>query len=1134
MKRFVLLIVSVSISLLLWAGPSDACIIKVEKTVKGLGIYAASNNVYVRNGSSSDTKYYVFVTDTIVDIICDDSFEINLRGGHQEGKVTCWSQKDGEPAKQDRSAKHQLAPTKRRNWLKFNSMDVSTQVDMTIVDETGNTIKINIRKCCGWIGKRMSICSHISGAKEDNNNFSYQGDSLIIPPIRLNKDDKLLKFTLSKNNQKMVVNKVLIDGDEMPFTVYYDKTDPRNNDDIMYDTEIVVDSLLNKELPSGHHIISYVCTVLTQEGPKDIMAYVPIEVQNEEKSLSWYYQLGVGLLGIIILFVVVSFFVRKRRKSKIIVHKKIDKLIKTKSGIVEFKADFNYHKQYENLQCVCSKLLFGQELPLGKAVEKFLASYGAVESNHQAKFVYEYIVNFDSDQKSKYLCYNIEKKVLKGQTISGSECWKIIYDVVGKKVLELSDVFVPSEVEELKSLIDNAFPNMVMNSQTLTIEYFKNGYNNKKEYNKKEYNISHNIEKFNEQFKKLCGYDESSSSIILDKSTKDGIKETKQIPQNGISNDKENQNGVPTLKETTTEESRIIMPDEEILNLLKTQFETDDKKEIIQKLKKQKELKKEVVNSIISQWNETHPENVVDRNQMNIDSLFKKISNGYIYSTGKSQLEQLLNEYKVEYDLETISATIIRELHDCIYNRGLQDGALSVQRTPNPNNNQIQAFLREKKRLVDDIANLTRDKKILQSAMDKLKQDYTILEEDNAKQVSLVEKQMKKITELESLINTQSQEHVAKLEGQISDLNNEIQVAEDTINKKNAEIIAEKKNVESITKKKAELEDRYNKVSTQLNEVEGKHQAEINKLKESHKEAHLMQKAKYEQQIADINAEITQTIEENEAKLNKQKTDYEGKLNHQQTEHELAMQQLKDKQAKDISVLNANHKVEIDKLNATIKDLGVSVNVGRDEMIKNADHLLEAISADIVLIEKSVDAVVNQSPIFVNSINNILTEILRTREEFDEAKTGDWSKPDKLQAQVIQDMQDIFINALNRTGWMNNLARLLSYSRLPKLHDGFDLPAELEAHGISTAILERIYSNMVSLLGIADMGILVPAVLANDFDKDNYEYKNGDTWIDRFFPEVSTRNYKGKVFDIVQVGYTIDGVTEKKPVVQYN
>lgn len=1087
MKRFVLLIVSVSISLLLWAVPSDTCKIKVEKTVNGLGIYAASNNVYVRNGSISDKKYYVFVTDTIVDIICDDSLEINLRGGHQEGKVTCWSQKDGGPTKQDRSAKHQLAPTKRRNWLKFNSMDVSTQVDMTIVDETGNTIKINIRKCCGWVGKRMSICYHISGVKENKNNFSYQGDSLTIPPIKLNKDDKLLKFTLSKNNQKMVVNKVLIDGDETPFTVYYNKTNTSNIDDIMYDTEIVVDSILNKELPGGHHILSYVCTVLTQEGPKDIMVYVPIDVQNEEIFLSSYYQLGLGLLGLI-LFVVVVFFIRNRRKPQIIANKKIERFINTECGIVKFKADLNYHKEYENLQSECSKLLFGQELPLGKAVEEFLDRYRVAESNPQVEDVYEYIVNFDSDPKSKYLCYNIEKKVLKGQTISRSECWKIIYDVAGEKVLKLSDVFVPSEVEELKSLFDNAFPNMVMNSQKLTIEYFKNGY---------KYNISHNIEKFNEQFKKLCGY-------------------------------------VPKLKEITTEGPRDIKSDEEILNLLKKQFETDDKNEIIQKLKKQKELKKEIVNSIISQWNETHPENVVDINQMNIDSLFKKISNGYIYSTGKSKLEQLLNEYKVEYGLQTISATIIRKLHDCIYNRGLQDGALSVQRTPNPNNDQIQAFLNEKKKLLDDIAILTRDKKSLQATMDKLKQDYTTLEEDNAKQLSLVEEQIKKITELESLINTQSLEHVAKLEGQISDLNNEIQVAGDTINKKDAEIIAEKKKVESITKKKAELEDRYNKVSTQLNEVEGKHQAEINKLKESHKEAYLMQKAKYEQQIADINAEMTQKIEENEAKLNKQKTDYEGKLNHQQTEHELAMQQLKDKQTKDISVLNANHKVEIDKLNATIKDLGVSVNVGRDDMIKNADHLLEAISADIVLIEKSVDAVVNQSPIFVNSINNILTEILRTREEFDEAKTGDWSKPDKLQAQVIQDMQDIFINALNRTGWMNNLARLLSYSRLPKLHDGFDLPAELEAHGIYTAILERIYSNMVGLLGIVNMGILVPAVLANDFDKDNYEYKNGDTWIDRFFPEVSMRNYKGKVFDIVQVGYTIDGVTEKKPVVQYN
>lgn len=955
MKRIVLSIVSVSISLLLWAIPSDTCKIKIEKTGESLDVIAVSNDVYVRKGSKldldRDRKNYVFVTSPIVEIICNDSMVIELKGGHQEGKVSCWSQENEKKALQDTDSKHKLAPTTRRNWLVFNRMDVNTQVDMSVVYDNNKEILIDIRKCYnGWIGERMSLYYQISGVNENKISFNNQGDSLTTPPIKLNKDDKLLKFTLSENNQKMVVNKVLIDGDETPFTVYYNKTNPSNIDDIMYDTEIVADSLLNRELPGGSHILSFICTVLTQEGPKDIIAYVPIDVQNEEEFLSSFYKLGLGLLGIII-FIVVLFFVIKRRKPK-----------------------------------------------------------------------------------------------------------------------------------------------------------------------------------------KICGYDESSSPNISNKSTNIGIKEIKKGSPNGISNEKEKHNGVSTLKESTAEEPNKIMPDEEILNLLKSQFKTDDKNEIIQKLKKQKEPKKEVVSSIINQWNETHPDNVVDKCQMNIESLFRTISNGYIYRTGKSQLEKLFKEYNVEYDLETISATIIRELHDCIYNRGLQDGALSIQRTYNPNNYQIQiqTLSKEKTKLAGDITILTRDKNNLQSAMDKLKQDYTTLEADNAKQVSLVEKQTKKITELESLINIQSQEHVAKLERKISNLNNEIAAAEDTINKKDAEIIAEKKIVESITKKKAELEDKYNKVSTQLNEVEGKHQMEINNLKESHKEAHFKQKTKYEQQIADINAEMTQKQEEHEAKLDKQKSDYEGKLNQQYAEYESSMQQLKDKQAKDISALNVNHQVEIDKLNATIKDLGVSVNVGRDEMIKNADHLLEAISADLAQMEKSVNAVVNQSPIFVNSINFILTEVLRTREEFDEAKAADWSKPDMLQAQVIQDMQDIFISALNRTGWMNNVARLLSYSRLPKLHNGFDLPAELEAHGIYTAILERIYSNMVGLLGIVDMGILVPAVLANDFDKDNYEYQNGDTWIDRFFPEVSMRNYKGKVFDIVQVGYTIDGVTEKKPVVQYN
>ena len=48
----------------------------------------------------------------------------------------------------------------------------------------------------------------------------------------------------------------------------------------------------------------------------------------------------------------------------------------------------------------------------------------------------------------------------------------------------------------------------------------------------------------------------------------------------------------------------------------------------------------------------------------------------------------------------------------------------------------------------------------------------------------------------------------------------------------------------------------------------------------------------------------------------------------------------------------------------------------------------------------------------------------------------------------------------------------------------------------------------------------------------DYDYKNSDIWIDQFFPNINIRHYKGKVLDIVQVGYTLDGRMERKPIVQ--
>lgn len=555
----------------------------------------------------------------------------------------------------------------------------------------------------------------------------------------------------------------------------------------------------------------------------------------------------------------------------------------------------------------------------------------------------------------------------------------------------------------------------------------------------------------------------------------------------------------------------------------------------------EKEIRKKVIKTIIVKWNNNHPENEVDNSQYNIDSLLNTIANGYITPKAKTQLESFFSEYNISAE-KIIDKSSIANLITGVHNKGVQVGAASkntsTSQTVNILSQQNKELCEAKNALERNNKDLEKENSILQSRIKKMEGDLNMMIKDNEKQVINVEKLTKQLNELQQQINSQSQEHITQLEKHVTELNIIISTAQETIKLKDDAITEEKENVRKLTIQKENLDNKYKTLKDEYDKIDGKHQEEITKLKEAHKEASLRQKEKYEAQLKDKDEVIAKKQSDHETALKDQKDQYEAKYTQQQEESKAALKKKEDDYQKTLEKLKKDQETKVAKLNATIKELGANANVGRDQAIEDAEKLLKTIASDLGSIENSVKAVVNQSPIFVNSIYNILSELQRTQEEFEDYKTEDWGKPEMLQAQVIADMQDIFINALNRSGWMNNVARLLSYSRLPKLHDGtldgIDLPSKLEAHGISAAVLERIYANMVNLLGIANMGILVPAVLANNYDKESYEYKNDDTWIDKFFPEVSTRNYKGKVFDIVQVGYTVEGVTEKKPVVQYN
>ena len=197
--------------------------------------------------------------------------------------------------------------------------------------------------------------------------------------------------------------------------------------------------------------------------------------------------------------------------------------------------------------------------------------------------------------------------------------------------------------------------------------------------------------------------------------------------------------------------------------------------------------------------------------------------------------------------------------------------------------------------------------------------------------------------------------------------------------------------------------------------------------------------------------------------------------------------------------------------------------------IEIAQVYITAIDQDWTKIQESVETNSNK-PIFKNNVIQIIEDLNSTKRSLEKATNSETSYNEQL---TKEKLLEILIQGLRKTGWINKTALLLCYSRIPQLANGQNLCDELVQQGLSVSLLERICANIEALLGKAGVGIVMPAVLANNFNIEDYDYENADIWIDKFFPGLNLRNYQKKVFDIVQVGYTINGELIKKPVVQY-
>lgn len=171
-----------------------------------------------------------------------------------------------------------------------------------------------------------------------------------------------------------------------------------------------------------------------------------------------------------------------------------------------------------------------------------------------------------------------------------------------------------------------------------------------------------------------------------------------------------------------------------------------------------------------------------------------------------------------------------------------------------------------------------------------------------------------------------------------------------------------------------------------------------------------------------------------------------------------------------------------------------------------------------------------ESSIYRNLLERASTSYATTREEVIQLKDQpDWKEGKIEVKEMVRQIQSVLQGSLKRNGWVNILTYLNCYSYIPQV------VTEFNTHALNVLQLGRLHSLVIALLEKIQISMFVPRLLVDQFDNNYYEFKNSDTWINKFCPNIFPGDYEGKVFDLIQVGYQIQGEeqTSCKPIVVY-
>lgn len=352
-----------------------------------------------------------------------------------------------------------------------------------------------------------------------------------------------------------------------------------------------------------------------------------------------------------------------------------------------------------------------------------------------------------------------------------------------------------------------------------------------------------------------------------------------------------------------------------------------------------------------------------------------------------------------------------------------------------------------------------------------------------------------------------------KLGQQLKEISRELETSKKLVKERDAQLQVKNEKLDDQSRKLQSLNDRYKmlesqkKLSDECCERLGKEASELKK-----DNVHL------EDELNEVNGKLDRAIaRKNE--LQNQVNSLRADLDARAEENRKHIEELRSLHQEEIAGINEECERRTRDWRQDKEVFRTQLTVPIERLAGIADDINRNIDGQERAIAESFDYITNHLALFAEKITSRISD------------QGEWMKCTNAEAEnTLQ--KEIVELIRNNSSWINSIARLYCYSRIPEIARIFE-DNEVRVDDVDSA-----YMDMVSLLGRCGLIVIVPRILVDYYDdrmKKYFQYNNEDITISRFVGrDILVRNQDSlKIYDMGRISYILDGHITKGQIVYF-